>query len=179
MPSWRENVDPLIKEHLEAQIRETTKHQSTYLQAKSPTNAQLWIAIANLSKQILSLSLKMKYLENAMKDTIEKMDQKRSDIEPNEPISFVLDSKPLLSEGNRNNEEENEKGHIKVKEGEKRRDGFLYYVKGDNLDVYRTKMAKGRKKSKKTPVKKKKVKKSVAKIKKVKKGKRGRPKKRK
>jgi len=37
----------------------------------------------------------------------------------------------------------------KVKEGEKRQPGYLYFVKGENLEVYKTKMARGRKPKKK------------------------------
>ena len=38
----------------------------------------------------------------------------------------------------------------KVKSGEKRAKGWLYFVKGDRLDVWKTKMARGRKKKKTT-----------------------------
>lgn len=170
MPSWRENVDPLIKEHLEAQIRETTKHQSTYLQSKNPQGSQLWVAIANLSKQILSLSLRVKYMEKVLKDTLERIEQQKTEAQPQEPISFVLDSKPLLNENDSfSGPEIDSEGHIKVKEGEQRKDGYLYFVKGDDLEVYKAKMARGGRKKKK--------KKSSVKIKKVKKGKRGRPRK--
>ncbi len=37
----------------------------------------------------------------------------------------------------------------KVKSGEKRAKGWLYFVKGNNLEVYKAKMARGRKKSRK------------------------------
>lgn len=38
----------------------------------------------------------------------------------------------------------------KVKAGEQRQSGYLYFVKGMDLQVYKTKMARGRKKAKKT-----------------------------
>jgi len=38
---------------------------------------------------------------------------------------------------------------IKVKSGEKRQKGFLYFVKGDNLEIHKAKMARGRRKKKK------------------------------
>ena len=38
----------------------------------------------------------------------------------------------------------------KVKRGEKRAKGWLYFVKGANLDVWKAKMARGRKKKKTT-----------------------------
>ncbi|MBU1204071.1 MAG: hypothetical protein KKG60_03320 [Nanoarchaeota archaeon] len=49
-----------------------------------------------------------------------------------------------------------------VKKGEKRQEGFLYYVKGNNLEVFKVKMARGgkrKKKAKKTTKKKAKKKK--------------------
>lgn len=65
--AWRDNVDPMIKNHLELQIKESAKFNS-YKKAKNPALAQLWVAVANLSKQIFDLNLKLNYLENALKD---------------------------------------------------------------------------------------------------------------
>ncbi|MBU1203980.1 MAG: hypothetical protein KKG60_02840 [Nanoarchaeota archaeon] len=90
MVSWRENVDPLIKEHLEAQIRETTKNQSTYMQADEPALAQLWVSIANLSKQLFNLNLKIKYMEKLVKDTLERS----REVPKEESVSLVFNSKP-------------------------------------------------------------------------------------
>ncbi len=67
MTTWRDNVDPMIKTHLETQIKEATRFNS-YKQAKNPGNAQLWIAVANLSKQVFDLNLKLTYLERALQD---------------------------------------------------------------------------------------------------------------
>jgi len=67
MANWRNNVDPMIKSHLEAQIKETSK-TPVYKEAKNPGNAQLWVAVANLSKQIFDLNLKLKFLENALRE---------------------------------------------------------------------------------------------------------------
>jgi len=39
---------------------------------------------------------------------------------------------------------------VKVKAGEKRESGWLYFVKGANLEVFKAKMARGGKKKKKT-----------------------------
>lgn len=38
----------------------------------------------------------------------------------------------------------------KVKAGEQREAGWLYFVKGENLEVWKAKMSRGRHKSKKT-----------------------------
>lgn len=49
----------------------------------------------------------------------------------------------------------------KVKPGETRQPGWLYFVKGQNLEIWKAKMARGgrKKKAKKTPKKKAKKKK--------------------
>ncbi|MFH1331927.1 MAG: hypothetical protein ABIH63_01440 [archaeon] len=70
MKSWREKVDPSIKDHLEVQVAEAAKHKEAYKEADDPANAQLWCALANLSKQITELSMRMKYLENAVKQAL-------------------------------------------------------------------------------------------------------------
>ena len=66
--AWIKNVDPIIKEHLDLQVKEAVKFRSAYLKSKNPANAQLWIAIANISKHMFNLELKIKYLEGTIKD---------------------------------------------------------------------------------------------------------------
>ena len=68
MADWREQINPVIKSHLESQIKETTAHKDAYSKAKDPTKAQLWVAIANLSKQIFDMHLRVKVLEKALAD---------------------------------------------------------------------------------------------------------------
>jgi len=70
--SWRDSVDKSIKGYLEVQIRDSAKHKETISNSKNPANAQLWIAIANLSKQVFELELKFKYLEAALRETLQK-----------------------------------------------------------------------------------------------------------
>lgn len=70
--NWRKNIDPSIKNHLEAQINETIRNKKAYSIAKKPSEAQLWVAIANLSKQILDLNIKIKFLEQVMQETLKK-----------------------------------------------------------------------------------------------------------
>jgi len=76
--SWRKNVDPLIKDHLELQIKESYREKKAYSKAKDKPNAQLWVAIANLSKQFFDLNLKVKFLEKALRDVNTK-DRKKID----------------------------------------------------------------------------------------------------
>ncbi|MBT3323810.1 hypothetical protein HN681_00340 [archaeon] len=61
---WRDNLDPKIKEHFEAFIKEVSKEKSLY---KESSKAQLWIAIAILNKKVSDLELKIKSLEKKNK----------------------------------------------------------------------------------------------------------------
>jgi len=65
---WRKRIDKDIRDHLEFQIKETSKYEGAYILSKKPSSAQLWCAIANLSKQIFELNLKIKFLENALRE---------------------------------------------------------------------------------------------------------------
>lgn len=73
---WRKNIPSSIKNHLELQIKEASKYKKYYLKSKNPSNAQLWCAIANLSKQNFDLNLKVKFLEGVLRDTLQKQSDK-------------------------------------------------------------------------------------------------------
>lgn len=85
--SWRDKVDPALKNHLEVLVKETAKEKEALLESRKPEISQLWLAIANLSKQNFDMSLKIKYLESALKDffkakkktRISKKEQKQID----------------------------------------------------------------------------------------------------
>lgn len=64
--SWRKEVDPLLKEHLEMQIRESHRHKEIYSKSGNKGDAQLWVAVANLSRQIFDLQLRIKSLEKVL-----------------------------------------------------------------------------------------------------------------
>ncbi|MDD5651141.1 MAG: hypothetical protein PHF86_12125 [Candidatus Nanoarchaeia archaeon] len=70
--SWRDNVEVLLRKHLELQIRESFKHKDAIEKSAYPNLAQLWIAIANLSKQNFEMELRIKFLEKSISDLMEK-----------------------------------------------------------------------------------------------------------
>lgn len=72
MNSWRDNVEESVRKHLELQIRESAKYKEAYDVSANPANAQLWVAIANLSKELFEMNLRMKFLEKAVYDLIDK-----------------------------------------------------------------------------------------------------------
>lgn len=70
--NWRKDISPEIKEFLEALVENVHKHKPAYVKAKNPSSAQLWCALANLSKQVFDLNLKLKILEKVLKDNLQK-----------------------------------------------------------------------------------------------------------
>ncbi len=88
MEDWREQINPIIKSHLETQIKETTAHKEAYSKAREPTKAQLWVAIANLSKQIFDLHLRIKVIEKGIQEMALK--KKGKEIDPAKALKDVL-----------------------------------------------------------------------------------------
>lgn len=73
--NWRDNVGSGLREHLEVQISEASKQEHAYRYAKNRSNAQLWCAIANLSKQLFDLNLRLNYLERALREGLLKLNE--------------------------------------------------------------------------------------------------------
>ena len=64
--NWRYFVEDSVRRHLELQIMEATKHREAYGNSENPANSQIWVAIANLSKQIFETNLRIKFLEKTI-----------------------------------------------------------------------------------------------------------------
>ncbi len=90
MADWREEINPIIKDYLEAQIKEAAVHQKAYMKAKDPTKAQLWVAIANMSKQIFDLHLKVKFLEKALQELVPQKKKGEKEIDAAKALKDVL-----------------------------------------------------------------------------------------
>lgn len=93
--SWREYVDLIIKDHLEAQVKQTLQYKDAYNKAHDKGKAQLWVAIANLSKQIITLELKTKYIENVLKDIIIKINELKEQ-KPEKIIKEIEEPKKII-----------------------------------------------------------------------------------
>ena len=65
---WRKKVDKSLKPFLEKYIEDTHRYRTNFEQADDKGRAQVWIAIALLSRQLYNLEIKMNYLERALKD---------------------------------------------------------------------------------------------------------------
>ena len=70
--SWREDISPELKEFLESLINSVHKYKPAYTKARNPSAAQLWCALADLSKQVSDLDMKFKILEKVLKDNTQK-----------------------------------------------------------------------------------------------------------
>lgn len=81
MAYWRSKVDPLIKNHLEHLINETGRHSSIYRESEHPRLAQLWVALAIISKQLFDINLKLKYLEQALMKVSKDKERKKTSLD--------------------------------------------------------------------------------------------------
>lgn len=103
MADWREKLDPMVKAYLDHIIKETSSSKKAYSHAKNPSNAQLWIALALLTREheflqkenkslkemILTLNQKYKFLEKVLREVNPKKISK-DDIDPAKALKDVL-----------------------------------------------------------------------------------------
>ncbi|MDO8628697.1 MAG: hypothetical protein Q7R56_03000 [Nanoarchaeota archaeon] len=68
--SWREKVHEKVKQHLETQISQTVQHKDAYERAEDPALAQLWVAVANLSRQMYELNVKIAMFDEALREGV-------------------------------------------------------------------------------------------------------------
>lgn len=66
--NWRDHIEDSLRKHIELQIAESFKHRYAYEKSQNPSNSQIWIAIANLSKQLFETNLRIKFLEKTLYD---------------------------------------------------------------------------------------------------------------
>ncbi len=105
MDNWRDDIDPLLREHLEIIINDAVKQRSAYKKAKNTANAQIWCALAYMAKQnfeleqenkllkktMSDLNQKYKYLEKTLKDLFpQKKKEEGNKDDPAEALKSVL-----------------------------------------------------------------------------------------
>jgi len=88
--SWRKNLDQTTRTNLELQIKESLKHKRAINSSSNPRMSQLWIAIANLSKQNFDLNLRLKYLEKGLKESLKRKSIKVPSPKQEMPRSIVF-----------------------------------------------------------------------------------------
>ena len=67
---WTKLPDKILLPHLEAQVKATLYQKGAIESSRNPAHAQLWVAIANLSQQIIELNRRIKYIEQVLKDSL-------------------------------------------------------------------------------------------------------------
>ena len=92
MANWREQIDPTIRKHLEAMVKEVSKDKEAILQSDDPKIAQLWVSIANLQKQNFDLNMRIKMLEAALRDSLMGKKPKQRTKKEQEEIDKVIKS---------------------------------------------------------------------------------------
>lgn len=76
---WREELDREIAQHIDELLKKTFLYPA-YRKADKPANAQLWTALGLLSKKLYDQELKIKLLEQVLKDiSPRKADKFRSE----------------------------------------------------------------------------------------------------
>ncbi len=88
---WRNELDPMIKDHVEARIKQSAENnRDALLEAKHPREAQLWAAIGYLSKELAEMSLKLKYMEKALADTLKSKKKKTRSKKEQKEIDDIM-----------------------------------------------------------------------------------------
>ena len=92
---WRKHIHPELREHLEMQIRNTFNHKKAYESADNRGNAQLWVAIGNLSKQLSKIEKRLQEIEGVTKEAGKDFEKDFS-LNKQEEVSFI--ETPLMGQ---------------------------------------------------------------------------------
>ena len=66
--TWRKNIEKGLKPYVENIIRESFSYREQYRYSGDQAKAQIWVALAILSRQIYNLDLKLRFLERAIQE---------------------------------------------------------------------------------------------------------------
>lgn len=72
MVNWQDDLSPSFKLYLDKVIKNSAEHKDAILQAQDKKTAQLWIAIAQLSKELRESKIRVKYLETILTEILEE-----------------------------------------------------------------------------------------------------------
>ena len=72
MVNWRENIKPTLKLYLDKVIKNSAEHKDTIDLAEDKKTAQLWISLAQLSKEQRESKIRVKYLETILTELLEE-----------------------------------------------------------------------------------------------------------
>ena len=89
---WRDDIDTLLKPHLEAQLKESLRHKDAFKKAPDPRNAQLWCAIARLSQQNYVLKGRLKKTEEIILQLLEEKTSKSRSSKEKKELQELIDT---------------------------------------------------------------------------------------
>ncbi len=72
MANWRENIKSPLKLHLDKVIKGSAEYKEDIVLAKDQKIAQLWISLAQLSKDLRESKVRIKYLEAIVVELLEE-----------------------------------------------------------------------------------------------------------
>jgi flagellar motility protein MotE (MotC chaperone) len=72
MVNWQENIKSPLKLHLDKVIKNSAEYKDTIALAKDKKTAQLWISLAQLSKDLRESKVRIKYLEALLVELLEE-----------------------------------------------------------------------------------------------------------
>ncbi|MFZ3077009.1 MAG: hypothetical protein WA139_00980 [Candidatus Aenigmatarchaeota archaeon] len=70
---WKEKMHYSIKAQLNEMIKRSRSHEEIYKSASNPTAAQIWCAIAELTTDVKFLEIRLKRIEEALKQPREEI----------------------------------------------------------------------------------------------------------
>jgi len=74
--SWRDDLDPVLKDFLISLLREVQKNKEAYMKAEDPAIAQIWVALAILYRKILLLEREIEEIkEKLFEDVKNKLEE--------------------------------------------------------------------------------------------------------
>jgi len=79
--AWRKKVNLRIKKHLEARINQTRENKDAILSASNPKEAQIWCAIASLSKELEEHKLRIIQLERIIDEKLIKTKKSKKELD--------------------------------------------------------------------------------------------------
>ena len=64
--NWRDKINSVLKPYLEKIVAISAREHAAYERAPDPGNAQLWVAVALLSKKVSDLGSQLQHLEETV-----------------------------------------------------------------------------------------------------------------
>jgi len=88
--NWRNELDPIIKDHVEARIKQSAENKEALLNSKYPRESQLWASLGYLSKELSETKIRLKYLEKVLEETLKTNKKKTRSKKEQKEIDNIM-----------------------------------------------------------------------------------------